>query len=51
MVIKETIDPINKGYIPNEVLIKEVAKEAEKRAEGIMVTEKEFRVRDKVEIH
>jgi hypothetical protein len=51
VVIEETIDPTDKGYMPDEALTEKVAKEAEKRAEDIADTEKEFRVGDKVGVY
>jgi hypothetical protein len=50
-VIEETIDPTDKGYMLDEALMGGVAKEAEKRAEDIVDTEKEFRVEDKVGVY
>jgi hypothetical protein len=50
-LIEEIIDPTDKGYMPDEALTEEVAKEAEKRAKDIVDTKKEFQVGDKVGVY
>jgi hypothetical protein len=51
VVIEETIESTDKGYMPDEALMEEVAKEAEKRAEDITDTEKEFQMGEKVGVY